>query len=134
MVICLTAAPVTPLSAFTGSWHFGWLPCKLLPLFQVSNIPCPFPEKWESSFLLVLPPAPPGQICKTSMCVFKKLLGLFFHLPFSRYKIRYYFFSPSQEGFFFFFENLYFLLLPFGFKETWLTSSHLWLARLTAEL
>ena len=35
MMICLTAAPVTPLSAFTGSWHFGWLPCKLLPLFQV---------------------------------------------------------------------------------------------------
>ena len=38
MVICLTAAPVTPLSAFSGSWHFGWLPCKLLPLFQVENL------------------------------------------------------------------------------------------------
>ena len=38
MMICLTAAPVTPLSAFSGSWHFGWLPCKLLPLFQVENL------------------------------------------------------------------------------------------------
>ena len=56
MVICLTAAPVTPLSAFTGSWHFGWLPCKLLPLFQVAYILIPFNRKvgWLFSKLFTL--------------------------------------------------------------------------------
>ena len=37
-VVCLLAAPLTPLTAFSGAWHFGWLLCKLLPLAQGMSI------------------------------------------------------------------------------------------------
>ena len=38
MVMCLTAAPLTPITSFYGQWYLGELPCKILPAFQVSKI------------------------------------------------------------------------------------------------
>ena len=35
ILICVVAAPVTPLTAFTGSWHFGAALCRLVPFIQV---------------------------------------------------------------------------------------------------
>ena len=35
VIICSLAAPVTPLTAFTGSWHLGSLLCSLVPFVQV---------------------------------------------------------------------------------------------------
>ena len=37
ILICVVAAPVTPLTAFTGSWHFGAALCRLVPFIQVST-------------------------------------------------------------------------------------------------
>ena len=39
MMMCLTAAPLTPITSFTGRWFLGQLPCVLLPGCQVL-IPC----------------------------------------------------------------------------------------------
>ena len=35
MVMCLTAAPLTPITSFYGQWYLGELLCKILPAFQV---------------------------------------------------------------------------------------------------
>ena len=35
MIMCLTAAPLTPITSFTGQWFLGELPCKILPACQV---------------------------------------------------------------------------------------------------
>ena len=35
MIMCLTAAPLTPITSFTGRWFLGELPCKILPACQV---------------------------------------------------------------------------------------------------
>ena len=37
ILICVVAAPITPLTAFTGSWHFGAALCRLVPFIQVST-------------------------------------------------------------------------------------------------
>ena len=36
MIMCLTAAPLTPITSFTGQWFLGELPCKILPACQVN--------------------------------------------------------------------------------------------------
>ena len=36
ILICLLAAPLTPLTAFTGSWHLGPTLCQLVPTIQVT--------------------------------------------------------------------------------------------------
>ena len=38
ILICVVAAPVTPLTAFTGSWHFGAALCRLVPFIQVRTL------------------------------------------------------------------------------------------------
>ena len=38
MVMCLTAAPLTPITSFTGRWFLGHVPCIILPACQVSGI------------------------------------------------------------------------------------------------
>ena len=38
IIMCITAVPVTPYTAFTGSWTFGKTFCHLLPLLQGSAI------------------------------------------------------------------------------------------------
>ena len=35
MIMCLTAAPLTPVTSFTGKWFLGELPCIILPACQV---------------------------------------------------------------------------------------------------
>ena len=35
IIMCVTAVPVTPYTAFQGSWSFGPLFCHILPLLQV---------------------------------------------------------------------------------------------------
>ena len=35
IIMCLTAVPVTPYTAFHGSWSFGPVFCHTLPLLQV---------------------------------------------------------------------------------------------------
>ena len=35
IIMCVTAVPVTPYTAFHGSWSFGPLFCHTLPLLQV---------------------------------------------------------------------------------------------------
>ena len=37
IIICCLAAPVTPLTAFTGAWHLGPLLCRLVPFVQVTG-------------------------------------------------------------------------------------------------
>ena len=37
ILICVVAGPVTPLTAFTGSWQLGQVLCKLVPTLQVSS-------------------------------------------------------------------------------------------------
>ena len=37
MMICLVSAPLTPLTAFTGTWHLGQVMCKLVPTLQVRS-------------------------------------------------------------------------------------------------
>ena len=37
IIICCLAAPVTPLTAFTGAWHLGPLLCSLVPFVQVTG-------------------------------------------------------------------------------------------------
>ena len=41
ILICVVAAPVTPLTAFTGSWHFGAALCRLVPFIQVRVVTPP---------------------------------------------------------------------------------------------
>ena len=35
MMMCLTAAPLTPITSFSGRWFLGRLPCVILPACQV---------------------------------------------------------------------------------------------------
>ena len=37
MLMCITAAPLTPLTSFTGRWYLGQLFCKVLPACQVTK-------------------------------------------------------------------------------------------------
>ena len=37
-MMCLTAAPLTPMTGFTGQWFLGEIPCKILPACQVREI------------------------------------------------------------------------------------------------
>ena len=37
IIMCITAVPITPYTAFQGTWVFGKSFCHLLPLFQVIN-------------------------------------------------------------------------------------------------
>ena len=36
IVMCVTAVPVTPYTAFIGNWSFGPSFCRALPLLQVT--------------------------------------------------------------------------------------------------
>ena len=36
-VMCLTAAPLTPITSFTGRWFLGHIPCLILPACQVDD-------------------------------------------------------------------------------------------------
>ena len=36
IIMCITAVPITPYTAFKGTWVFGKSFCHLLPLFQVN--------------------------------------------------------------------------------------------------
>ena len=36
IIMCITAVPLTPYTAFKGSWVFGKSSCHLFPLFQVN--------------------------------------------------------------------------------------------------
>ena len=38
IIICLVAAPITPVTAFSGSWHFGPRLCSLVPLVQGTSV------------------------------------------------------------------------------------------------
>ena len=38
IIMCVTAVPVTPYTAFHGSWSFGPLFCHTLPLLQVKYL------------------------------------------------------------------------------------------------
>ena len=35
VVMCITAAPLTPVTSFTGRWFLGQVPCIILPACQV---------------------------------------------------------------------------------------------------
>ena len=37
IMMCLTAAPLTPMTGFTGQWFLGQIPCKILPACQVGG-------------------------------------------------------------------------------------------------
>ena len=38
IIMCITAVPVTPYTAFHGSWSFGPAFCHILPLLQVQYL------------------------------------------------------------------------------------------------
>ena len=38
MMMCLTAAPLSPITSFTGRWFLGRLPCVILPACQVASL------------------------------------------------------------------------------------------------
>ena len=40
MMMCLIAAPLTPITGFTGQWYLGETACKILPACQVSHNKC----------------------------------------------------------------------------------------------
>ena len=40
MMMCLIAAPLTPITSFTGQWYLGETACKILPACQVSHNKC----------------------------------------------------------------------------------------------
>ena len=49
MMMCLTAAPLTPITSFTGQWFLGELPCFILPGCQVGKkLYVPFTSHLES--------------------------------------------------------------------------------------
>ena len=35
-MMCLTAAPITPITGFTGKWYLGQLPCYIMPACTVT--------------------------------------------------------------------------------------------------
>ena len=45
MVMSLTAAPLTPITSFTGRWFLGRIPCIILPACQVSGFCCLLKKK-----------------------------------------------------------------------------------------
>ena len=45
MVMSLTAAPLTPITSFTGRWFLGRIPCIILPACQVSGFCCLLKEE-----------------------------------------------------------------------------------------